>query len=162
MRFAQESRYLDRFMEVSRFDDGRAHYGVKPVAKAVEAGAVGAGKGLLLMNNTLFRSTDLAERKMFVALADAVKAAGGEVRVISSEHESGKRLAMLGNVAAVLTFPMPELDDEGEDEEEEEERQRLEEEKQQQAQARSEERQREGEVDDMVMGAFGNGSAAVY
>jgi protein pelota len=150
MRFAQEGRYLDRFVEVSKFDDGRAHYGVKPVTKAIEAGAVGPGKGLLLMNNTLFRSTDVGERKRFVALVDAVKAAGGEVRIISSEHESGRQLAMLGNVAAILNFPMPELDeDDDEEEAEEEERRRLE------ALRRAAERQREGEIDDMVADGFG-------
>ena len=35
---------------------------------------------------------------------------GGEVRVLSSMHESGKRLEGLSGVAAILTFPLEDLD----------------------------------------------------
>ena len=35
----------------------------------------------------------------------------GEVRILSSLHESGQYLDRLTGVAALLRFPMPELDD---------------------------------------------------
>jgi len=57
------------------------------------------------------------ERRRWVKLVDQVRdVEGGEVRVLSSLHESGKRLEGLGNVAAILTYPLEDLDeDDGED-----------------------------------------------
>ena len=35
---------------------------------------------------------------------------GGEVRVLNSLYKSKKRLKSLGNIAAILTFPLKDLD----------------------------------------------------
>lgn len=113
---ASETKYLDELSERLRKDDGRAWYGVKPVEKAVQEGAVGRGGGVLLVNNNLFRSQDIATRRRYVALVDKVKDDGGEARVLSSDHESGKRLESLSGIAAILTYPMLDLD-ESDDEE---------------------------------------------
>jgi len=119
-RFARETQLLDQFYESLRKDDGKAWYGPKEVEKCVEKGAVGRGGGVLLISNDLFRAKDVKERRRWVALVDKVKEEeGGEVRVLSSAHESGKRLEALGGVAAILTYPILELDEdenEGEDE----------------------------------------------
>ena len=119
-KFAIEARLMDKFMELLRKDNGKAWYGPREVERAVEHGAVGRGGGVLLINNSLFRSEHLAVRKRWVALVDKVKEEGGEARILSSEHESGKRLDVLGGIAAILTYPMEDLD-EGEEEEEVEE-----------------------------------------
>lgn len=108
---ASETKFLDELGERLRKDDGRAWYGIRPVDKAVMEGAVGRGGGVLLVNNDLFRSQDIATRKRYVALVDKVREDGGEARVLSSDHESGKRLASLGGLAAILTYPMLDLDD---------------------------------------------------
>ena len=117
-RFARETQLLDQFYESLRKDDGKAWYGPKEVEKCIEKGAVGRGGGVLLISNDLFRAKDVKERRKWVALVDKVKEEeGGEVRVLSSAHESGKRLEALGGIAAILTFPILELDeDEHEDE----------------------------------------------
>lgn len=66
---------------------------------------------MLIISNRLFRSQDVAERKRWVSLVDRVRdVEGGEVRVLSSDHESGRRLDGLGGVAALLTFPVVEED----------------------------------------------------
>ena len=39
----------------------------------------------------MYRSADVATRKKYVALVDAVKEGGGEVKVFSSMHVSGER-----------------------------------------------------------------------
>lgn len=116
MKFAREARYIDQFFEKLKRDDGTAWYGTRAVEKAVADGAVGPGGGLLLLNNSLFRNEDLAVRKRYVALVDAVQAGGGEARILSSDHESGQRLRMIGDVAAVLNYPMMDLDEDEEDE----------------------------------------------
>lgn len=117
-KFTRETALMDDFMKHMRLEDGRAAYGPREIDRAVESGAIGRGGGVLLISNTLFRSHNLAERKRWVALVDRVRdVESGEVRVLSSLHESGKRLEALGSVAAILTFPMEELEDD-EDEEE--------------------------------------------
>ncbi|CVL01619.1 related to DOM34-functions in protein translation to promote G1 progression and differentiation [Fusarium mangiferae] len=119
MKFARETQYVDQFFEMLKLDDGRAWYGTSAVEKAVKEGAVGPGGGVLLVNNSLFRSEDLALRKKYVALVDKVRSDGGEARVLSSDHESGQRLTMLGDIAAILNYPMLDLDEDDADEDNE-------------------------------------------
>ncbi|CAH0036436.1 unnamed protein product [Clonostachys solani] len=119
VRFAKEALLMDSFFDMLKLDDGRAWYGSKAVEKAVDEGAVGPGGGALLINNSLFRSQNLAVRKKYVAIVDKVKADGGEARILSSDHESGQRLSMLGDIAAILNYPMHDLDEDSEEEEEE-------------------------------------------
>ncbi|KAK8251491.1 translation factor pelota [Phyllosticta capitalensis] len=112
-KYARETALMDRFFELMRKDDGRAWYGPREVEKAVEKGAVGRGGGVLLISNALFRSDDIGTRRRWVSLVDRVREQeGGEVRVLSSAHESGKRLEGLGNIAAILTYPIEDIDEE--------------------------------------------------
>ena len=111
MKFAKETQLMDVFYKHLRQDDARAWYGVGPVEKAVRQGAVGRGGGVLLINNSLFRSQDIATRRRYVALVDRVKEDGGEARILSSDHESGQRLDVLGGIAAILTYSFPDLDE---------------------------------------------------
>jgi len=79
-----------------------------------------------------FRGCDVATRKRYVTLIETVKDSGGEVKIFSSLHVSGEQLSQLTGIAAILRFPMPELEDEvdeedsddSEDEEEEKEPER--------------------------------------
>lgn len=83
-------------------------------------------------------------RKEYVRLVEDVREAGGEVKIFSSMHISGERmlkmhqrvildililtffiykiteLSQLTGVAAILRFPMPELEDADEDEDDDE------------------------------------------
>ncbi|KAK0385934.1 hypothetical protein NLU13_3754 [Sarocladium strictum] len=115
MKFAKEAQYMDNFFDLLKKDDGTAWYGTAAVQKAVAEGAVGPGGGVLLLNNSLFRSEDLAVRKKYVSLVDKVHRDGGEARILSSDHESGQRLHMMGDIAAILSYPMHDLDDDEED-----------------------------------------------
>lgn len=111
-QYARETAVMDDFFALLRKDDGRAWYGPREVEQAVDKGAVGRGGGVLLVNNDLFRSQDVATRRRWVMLVDRVRdVEGGEVRILSSDHESGKRLEGLGGIAAILTFPIEEMDD---------------------------------------------------
>lgn len=112
-KYARETALMDKFLALMRQDDGRAWYGPREVERAVDKGAVGRGGGVLMINNALFRAQNVAERRRWVTLVDRVREVeGGEVRVLSSLHESGKRLEGLGNVAAILTYPLEDLDEE--------------------------------------------------
>lgn len=120
MKSALSSRGMDDLEAMIRADDGRACYGYSTVKKAVEEGAAGRGGGVLYINNALFRSQDIEERKKYVAIVDKVKEDGGEVRVLSSDHEAGAKLQALGGVAAMLTYPLVFDDDSDEDAEDQE------------------------------------------
>jgi protein pelota len=109
-KYARETRLMNDFYDMLRKDDGRAWYGPREVEAAVDAGAVGRGGGTLIITNALFRSQDVATRRRWVRLVDRVrKEEGGEVRILSSDHESGKRLEGLGGIAAILTYPIEDL-----------------------------------------------------
>lgn len=110
-KFARETQLMDKFFEMIRKDDQRAWYGPKECELAVERAAVGKGGGALLISNSLFRSQEIKTRKRWVKVVDDVKEQGGEVRVLSSMHESGKRLDGLGGIAAILTYPIEDLDE---------------------------------------------------
>lgn len=117
-RYARETKVMDDFMTMLRKDDGRAWYGPKEVEACVEKGAVGRGGGILLISNKLFRAQEVVVRRRWVRLVDRVRGEeGGEVRILSSEHESGQRLEGLGGIAAILTFPIEDLEDEMEENE---------------------------------------------
>ena len=46
-----------------------------------------------------------------MALVDAVRGAGGEALVFSSMHVSGEQLNQLSGIAAILRFPLPDLEE---------------------------------------------------
>ncbi|QIW98471.1 hypothetical protein AMS68_003989 [Peltaster fructicola] len=110
-KFAREAQLMDKFFDLMRADDMRAWYGPKESQRAIEMGAVGKGGGVLLISNGLFRSQDIRTRQHYVRLVDEVKDQGGEVRVLSSMHESGQRLENLSGIAVILTYPVEDLDE---------------------------------------------------
>ncbi|QRW01802.1 mRNA surveillance protein pelota protein [Ceratobasidium sp. AG-Ba] len=63
-------------------------------------------RGTLLISDELFRSSDVNERKRYVALVESVREKHGEVLIFSSMHETGQQLNQLTGVAAILTFPL--------------------------------------------------------
>ena len=51
------------------------------------------------------------QRKAFAALVDGVKGAGGDALILSGAHVSGEQLDQLSGIAAILRFPLPDLED---------------------------------------------------
>ena len=115
-KYARETKLMEDLEISLRRDDGKAWYGPKEVEKLAEMGALGRGGGVLLISDDLFRAQDIHVRRRWVRLVDKVKEVeGGEVRVLSSAHASGKKLQGLGGVAGILTFPVYDLEDEESD-----------------------------------------------
>ncbi|XP_018335801.1 protein pelota isoform X1 [Agrilus planipennis] len=113
---ASEVKALEQFYNTLQTEPAKAFYGKKHVEKACEAQAIET----LLISDNLFRCQDVRQRKEYVRLVDTVREMGGEVRIFSSMHISGEQLDQLTGVAAILRFPMPELEeDDSEDELEE-------------------------------------------
>ncbi|SAM06297.1 hypothetical protein [Absidia glauca] len=110
---AREVQALEAFYQMLNADADRAFYGYDHVAKAHERGAIAT----LLVTDELFRSADIPTRKKYVALVEEVRGAGGKVYVFSSLHVSGEQLNQLTGVAAILTFPLPDIEDDEEEDE---------------------------------------------
>lgn len=108
---AGEVKALEAFFTILQTDPERAFYGKKHVIKANEAQAVET----LLISDKLFRCQDIVLRKEYVELVESVRDSGGDVKIFSSLHVSGEQLEQLTGIAAILRFPMPELEDESGD-----------------------------------------------
>ncbi|XP_058453274.1 protein pelota [Malaya genurostris] len=104
---AGEVKVLEQFYTTLQCEPAKAFYGKKHVTKAAEAQAIET----MMISDNLFRCQDVATRKEYVQLVDSVRDSGGEVKIFSSMHVSGEQLAQLTGVAAILRFPMPELED---------------------------------------------------
>ncbi|KQJ85088.1 protein PELOTA 1 isoform X2 [Brachypodium distachyon] len=104
---AQEVQALKEFFAMLTNDSARACYGPKHVEIANDRLAIQT----LLMTDSLFRNTDIATRKKYVNLVESVKKFGGIVHIFSSMHVSGEQLAQLTGIAAILRFPLPDLED---------------------------------------------------
>lgn len=105
---AGEVKALEAFYTMLQNEPSRAFYGFNHVQKANEAQAIET----LLISDDLFRCQDVAKRKQYVTLVDSVKENGGDVKLFSSLHVSGEQLGLLTGVAAILRFPMAELEEE--------------------------------------------------
>uniref|UniRef100_A0A5S6QLD3 Protein pelota homolog n=1 Tax=Trichuris muris TaxID=70415 RepID=A0A5S6QLD3_TRIMR len=103
-----EVKALEMFFNLLVNEPQRAFYGIKHVEIAAEAEAIET----LLITDSLFRSTDFAKRRRYVDLVESSKEQNADVKVFSSLHGSGEQLAQLGGVAAILRFPMADIEDE--------------------------------------------------
>eukprot|EP00963_Diacronema_lutheri_P008185 scaffold718_cov342-Pavlova_lutheri.AAC.41 len=108
VKAVREVQTLDQFYEMLATESAKAFYGPGHVLAAHERLAIKK----LLITDALFRSSDIATRRKYVELVESVKQNGGEVFVFSTMHVSGEQLQKLSGIAAVLRFPLPDLEDE--------------------------------------------------
>ncbi|XP_056645018.1 protein pelota isoform X2 [Diorhabda sublineata] len=111
---AGEVKILENFYTMLQCEPSKAFYGKKHVEAANAEQAV----EILLISDNLFRCQDVKLRKEYVDLVDSVRDSGGEVRIFSSLHISGEQLEQLTGIAAILRFPMPELEEDTDEENE--------------------------------------------
>lgn len=104
---AKEVRVLQDFFDMLGSDPSRAFYGPGHVTAAHEMGAI----AVLLITDSLFRVNDVAKRTRYTALAEEVQAGGGTAVIFSGMHATGEQLDQLSGVAAILRFPLPDLED---------------------------------------------------
>lgn len=88
-------------------DSSRAFYGPGHVFAAAEVGAIDT----LLISDALFKNSDGETRKKYVKLVDDVRGGGSKVHIFSAAHASGEHLNLLTGIAALLRYPMPQLED---------------------------------------------------
>ncbi|PKA61741.1 hypothetical protein AXF42_Ash008571 [Apostasia shenzhenica] len=104
---AQEVRALKDFFDMLSNDTARACYGPRHVEVAHERMAIQT----LLITDSLFKNADVSTRQKYVNFVESVKNSGGTAHIFSSMHVSGEQLAQLSGIAAILRFPLPDLED---------------------------------------------------
>jgi putative translation factor pelota len=105
-KIAKEIDALNRFMRMIDTDPDKAYYGYNHVQMANDELAIDT----LLVTDDLFRSSDILTRKKYVKLVESVREHGGTVYVFSALHVTGVQLNQLSGVAAILRYPLPDLD----------------------------------------------------
>eukprot|EP01101_Sappina_pedata_P003217 TRINITY_DN13441_c0_g1_i1.p1 TRINITY_DN13441_c0_g1~~TRINITY_DN13441_c0_g1_i1.p1 ORF type:complete len:400 (+),score=178.16 TRINITY_DN13441_c0_g1_i1:11-1210(+) len=104
---AQEVKLINEFYDMLKKESDRAIYGLSHVKYAISQNAVDA----LLIADDLFRAQTIQKRKLYVSLVESVKESGGDVRIFSTLHFSGEQLRLIGGVACILRFPIPDIED---------------------------------------------------
>lgn len=102
VRVAEETKVIEEVLE--RLGKGRSDvtYGFAEVEKASLFGAVEK----LLLADTALREAPDEKRTALEKLMREVEQRGGQISVISTEHEAGAKLLGLGGIAALLRFQM--------------------------------------------------------
>lgn len=95
-RIATEISAINEILGEIGQSSNKVVYGKKETINAANAGAIEK----LLVLDKVVRSERLEK------IMDLVENMAGEVMVISCEHEGGKQLESLGNLAAILRYPM--------------------------------------------------------
>ncbi|MBI2657889.1 mRNA surveillance protein pelota [Candidatus Woesearchaeota archaeon] len=101
-RAAKEINKVEElFTEIAK--NNLAAYGLSETEKAASMGAV---KELLITDSFIQKSRSENFYSQIDGVMKTVDKAKGEVEIISSEHEGGKKLDGLGGIAAILRFKM--------------------------------------------------------
>ncbi|XP_050344770.1 protein pelota isoform X1 [Nymphalis io] len=108
---ASEVKLLESFYTMLQLEPAKAFYGKKHIERANEAMAIET----LMISDKLFRCQDIQKRKEYVSIVDSSRENGSDVRIFSSMHVSGEQLDQLTGIAAILRFPMPELEESDEE-----------------------------------------------
>ena len=107
-KVVREVTVLNRFMRMISTDPHRAYYGYASVRRAQDLSAIDS----LLVTDQLFRANNVTVRKQYVQLVEDCRESGGHVHVFSTMHTSGQQLQQVSGVAAILRYPLPEIEDE--------------------------------------------------
>uniref|UniRef100_A0A7E4W0W8 Protein pelota homolog n=1 Tax=Panagrellus redivivus TaxID=6233 RepID=A0A7E4W0W8_PANRE len=104
----EEMKTLETFTNLLDNEPSRAFYGYKHVNMANELSAIDT----LIISDALFRSYDVKKREKYIKLVESVEENNGKVLIFSSLHVTGEQLDQMTGVAAILRYPLPELEDE--------------------------------------------------
>ena len=102
VQVAEETKIMEAVLERLGKERSDVTYGFTEVEKACLIGAVER----LLLADTALREASDEERTALEKLMREVEQKGGQISVISTEHEAGTKLLGLGGIAALLRYQM--------------------------------------------------------
>lgn len=99
-RFAREINLVENlFIEISK--DGAAAYGLKDIENAI-----GAIKSLLITDKFILKMREEGRYDKIESMLKTVESTKGEIHIISSEHDGGRRLDGIGGIGAELRYKL--------------------------------------------------------
>lgn len=102
LRIAEETQIIEEVLKRLGKGESKVAYGFDEVKKAVDLGAVEK----LVLADTMLRETSDEKRLLLEDLMKAVEQKGGNIVIVSTEHEAGAKLIALGGLATFLRFPL--------------------------------------------------------
>jgi len=100
LRILEEAEVVEEILKRLGKGEANVTYGFTEVMKAVELGAVTK----LVLADTMLRDSSDENRLLIENLMKSVEQKGGNIIVLSTEHEAGEKLLALGGIAALLRF----------------------------------------------------------
>jgi len=101
-RIAEETKLVEEVLARLGRGTNDVAYGLDEVTRAVQYGAVEK----LLITDIILRESADEKRTELERLMREVEEKAGKITVVSTEHEAGTKLQGLGNIAALLRFPI--------------------------------------------------------
>ncbi|MGQ9530629.1 MAG: mRNA surveillance protein pelota [Candidatus Bathycorpusculaceae bacterium] len=101
-RIVKETEIVEEILKRIGKGELNVAYGFEEVKKAAELGAVEK----LVLADTALRETSDEKRLLLESLMKIVEQKGGNITIISTEHEAGTKLLSLGGIAALLRFAL--------------------------------------------------------
>jgi len=100
MRIAEETEVIEEVLKRLGKSESNIAYGFDDVKRIAQLGAIDT---MVLADATLRKASD-EKRLVLEDLMRVVEQKGGEIMVVSTEHEAGSKLLALGGIAALLRF----------------------------------------------------------
>jgi protein pelota len=101
-RISKEFKFVeDLFAEISK--NNLASYGLKETKNAAIAGAV---KTLLITDNFIQKKRNQDKYEEIENMMKTVDSTKGDILIVSSDHEAGKKLDGLGGIASILRYKL--------------------------------------------------------
>ena len=104
-KFSQDMESIEEFFLVLSKEPNRAVYCLKDVETSAKQQAISS----LFISDSTLRKHRIAERQKIIEIIKSVKENGGTVSTLSSLHVAGERLNQLSGIAALLRFPIYDL-----------------------------------------------------
>ena len=101
-RIVEEAEIIEEVLKRLGKGEPNVTYGMEEVERATQLGAVGK----LVLADTTLRETSDEKRLLLENLMKSVEQKGGNIIVVSTEHEAGEKLIALGGIAALLRFAL--------------------------------------------------------
>jgi protein pelota len=101
-RIVEEAGIVEEVLKRLGKGESNVTYGLEEVEKAMKLSAV---ERLVLADAMLRKASD-EQRLLLEDLMKSVERKGGDVIVVSTEHEAGAKLMALGGIAALLRFAL--------------------------------------------------------
>jgi protein pelota len=100
LRIVAETEVTEEILKRLGKGESNVSYGLEEVQEAAKLGAVEK----LVLADTVLRKTSDEKRLFLEDLMKSVEQKGGNIVVVSTEHEAGAKLMALGGIAALLRF----------------------------------------------------------